>query len=234
MYTKLQTVKKKVVLFCLVSVLSMNTVFAQVWEAALTGAIAAGSVSISGQMSQTNALQAAVLGENTVISSLLNDIYGYEKQMYDYMSKAQGIVTSAYSIGKCLKMGSDKITEQNNCRKEAESHPEGLLVSSLVTGQYSDLIAESSALISYLTPIVKGSGKNNLLNSAERIRILSSVENRLYNILFSIKRMKYNIQRLRVIHIARELSPDFYYNFYNTRDAYETALIGLKRAQTKL
>lgn len=233
MYTKLQTVKKKAVLLCLISILFMNTAYAQ-WEVALTGAIAAGSVSISNQMNVTNGLQAAVLGENTIISSLLNDIHGYEKQMYDYMSKAQGIVTSAYSIGKCLKMGSDIISELNNCRKEAQSHPEGLLVSSLVTDQYSDLIAESAALVSYLTPIVKGSGKDNLLNSAERIRILSTVENRLYNILFSIKRMKYNIQRLRVIHIARELSPDFYYNFYNTRDAYETALIGLKRAQTKL
>lgn len=235
MCTKLQTVKRKAGLWMIAGILSITRVSAQsASDVALIGAITANTVGISAEMTATNKLQTTILGENAVISTLLNDIYNYEKKMYDYMSKAQNVVTSAYSIGKCLKMGTDIVDELNECRKEATDHPEGLIVSSLITDQYTDIISESAALVSYLTPIVKGSGKDNLLNSAERIRILNTVQSRLYSILYGVKNMKLNIRRMKYCHLARELTPDFYYMFNDTKSAYDVALQQLNKAKTKL
>lgn len=235
MCTKLQTVRRKCGLWVMITFISAIKLSAQsASDVALIAAITANTVGISSEMTATNRLQTSILGENAVISTLLNDIYNYEKKMYDYMSKAQDVVTSAYTIGKCFKLSTDIIDELNECRKEATEHPEGLIVSSLITNQYSDIISESAALVSYLTPIVKGSGKDNLLNSAERIRILNTVQSRLYYILYGVKNMKLNIRRMRYCHLARELTPGFYYMFNDTKSAYDVALQQLNRARTKL
>jgi len=223
MYTKLLTVSKRGTTAFLISLFSIYNVYAQstATTVALTGAIAAGSVAIGDELSRTNSLQAATLGQNTIISGLLSDIQNYEEKMYNYLSEAQSVVTSAYSISRCIRMGSDIIYELNECRIAAQGHPQGLLVSSMITSQYSDVMQESAALVSYLTPIVRGSGDNNLLNSAERIMILNSVSSRLYNIYSAVNRMKQNILRMRWSHFMREISAGMYYEFLNTRNAYD-------------
>ena len=95
MYMKLLTASKKWALACLLCILSVHNICAQYAEAALVGAITANTISLGDELSRTNSLQSATLGQNTVISGLLNDIQYYEEKMYNYMSEAQSIVTSA-------------------------------------------------------------------------------------------------------------------------------------------
>jgi len=230
MYTKLQTGKRRMALAIVLGVFSIFNSFGQVGDAAVTAAVAANAVAIGGELSSINNIQAATLGQNTIISGLLSDIHDYEQKMYNYMSQAQDVVTSAYTIVRCLKLGTDIINELNECQQEARNHPEGLLVSSLVSDQYSDVLQESAALVSYMTPIVKGSGDKNLLNSAERIHILNSVSSRLYNLYSAINRMKQNIMRMRWSHLAREISPELYYQFLNTKSSYDITSSYIKAA----
>ena len=143
------------------------------------------------------------------------------------MSEAQSIVTSAYTIVRCLRLGTDIIDELNQCRKAAMDHPQGLLVSSMITSQYSDVMQEASALVSYITPIVKGSG-------AERIQILNSVSSRLYNLYSAVNQMKQNILRMRWAHFIREISPEMYYQFMNTENAYDATVKMISAAQKGL
>lgn len=236
MYTKLRTVSKKGAVAFLISCFSICNVCAQstATTIALTGAITAGSVAMGNELERTNSLQAATLGQNTIISGLLSDIQDYEEKMYNYLSEAQSVVTSAYSIARCIKMGTDIINELNECRKAAQNHPQGLLVSSMITTQYSDVMQESAALVSYLTPIVKSSGDNNLLNSAERIMILNSVSSRLYNIYSAVNRMKQNILRMRWSHFMREISAEMYYEFLNTQNAYDGTVKMINKASRSL
>lgn len=234
MYMKLLTVSKKWALACLLCIFSVYNTYAQYTEAALVGAITANTISLGNELSRTNSLQSATLGQNTVISGLLNDIQYYEEKMYNYMSEAQSIVTSAYTIVRCLRLGTDIIDELNQCRKAAIDHPQGLLVSSMITSQYSDVIQEASALVSYITPIVKGRGDNNLLNSAERIQILNSVSSRLYNLYSAVNQMKQNILRMRWAHFMRDISPELYYQFMNTENAYDATVKMISAAQKGL
>ena len=230
MFTKLQTVRIAVLfifVFC-----SVPKAYSQAAEAALAAAITANTVAISDQMAETKQLQMQIVGENAVISGLLEGIYDYEKLMYDYMSKAQDVVTSAYTIGKCFQMGSDIISELEGCCEEAKKNPQGAILT-LVTDQYTEVLAESAALTAYLVPIVQGNGKQNLLNSAERINILNTVSNRLYMILESVRSLRYGIRRMNLATLVLDLSPEAYYTFFNKNTAYDVALDVLKEAEAQ-
>lgn len=226
MSMKLQTVKKRIMATCMVIICFAIQGLAQsaaVGDAALVGTIAAGTSVLGNELSRTNSLQSATLGQNTVITGLLNNIQNYEQKMYNYMSEAQSIVTSAYTVMRCLNLGSDIISELNACRREAMNHPEGLLVSSMVTNQYSEITQEAAALVSYIAPLVQSGGEKNLMNSAERISILNSVSSRLFSLYASVNRLKQNIMRMRWSHLVREISPELYYEFMNTHNAYDIA-----------
>ena len=213
----------KLIGLTLCSLMSTVCCWGQAAEAALLAGITANTVAISSEMNSTNALQASIAGENAAITAMLSQIYDYEKTMYDYMSKAQGVVMQAYTISKCIKTGAQIIEELDACREAAKKNPEGVLISSFITNQYTDIIAECAALTGYLTPIVKGGGKNNLLNSAERIKIMNTVMDRLIIILNQVKQMKYNILYMNKNYLLRQISPEFYYNFMKTQTSYDVA-----------
>ena len=235
MCTKLLIVSKKMALAVGMCLMSVTSVLGQsVGEAALIAAVGVSGTTLGNKLDETNSLQQSTLAQNTIITGLLNNIQSYEEKMYNYMSEAQSIVTSAYTISRCIKLGADIVTELNECRKQAQDHPQGLLVSSMVTNQYSDILEESAALVSYLTPIVKGSGDKNLLNSAERIRILNSVSSRLYNLYASVNRLKQNIMRMRWSHLVREISPELYHDFISTESAYDFSADLIERASRNL
>ena len=223
MFTKLQTVSRR---WALLAMLFIGCAFkcqAQYAEAALVSAIVSNQIAISNEISRTNELQNATLGQNTIMTGYLNSILDYEKKMYKYLSEAQSAVTSAYTIVRCINMGSDIISELGKCSREVVDHPEGLIVSSMLTSQYSDIMQEASALVAYISPVVKGSGDNNLLNSAERLRILNSVSSRLYNLHAAVCRLRQNIMRMRWSHLVLTISPELYRDFFDNKNAYDQA-----------
>ena len=232
MFTKLRIVKTALLsLFCLFTV---KTSVAQVAEAALATAIGAHTVAMSKIMAETQALQVSISGENAIITGMLSSINDYEKKMYDYMSKTQGFISNLYSIGKCLTLGTQIAEEIELCFKEAKAHPENAIISSLVTDQIGDVTTEVLGLTGYIEPIVTRSGKDNLLNSAERIRIINTVQNRLHNILNKLRSMRYNIHRMNLTYFVSNISPELYHQFFNTETAYDVALDALKAAEKKL
>ena len=236
MYTKLQTVSKRWVLAGITCLCFVVQCLGQslAGDAAVTAAVTAQTVAVTGELNSINATQSSTLAQNAVITALLNNINSYEEKMYNYMSQAQSVVTSAYTILRCLDLASDIVSELNKCRQEAMNHPQGLLVSSMITSQYSDITQEAAALVSYLTPIVKGSGSNNLLNSAERISVLNSVSSRLYNLFSAVNRLKQNIIHLRWSNLVRNISPELYYDFLDNRSAYNMAAGYIEEAERSL
>ena len=234
MFTKLQTVSRQWLLAIIFMCVGINGVQAQYSEAVLVGAIVSNQVSISNEISRTNSLQNATLGQNTLISGYLDNILDYEKKMYNYLSEAQSAVTSAYTIVKCADMCSDIIAELGRCGQEVVDHPEGLLVSSMLTSQYSDIVQEASALVAYISPVVKGSGDNNLLNSAERLRILNSVSARLSNLYGAVCRLRQNIMRMRWAHLVRTISPELYRDFMDNGSAYDKSVARINAAIKRL
>lgn len=234
MFTKLQTVSMKWALLAMLMIGCTFRCHAQYGEAALVGAIVANQTAISKEISRTNDLQSATLGQNTIMAGYLNNILDYEKKMYNYLSEAQSAVTSAYTIIRCINLGSDIVSELGRCSREVVDHPEGLIVSTMLTSQYSDIMQEASALVAYISPVVKGSGDNNLLNSAERLRILNSVSARLYNLYAAVCRLRQNIMRMRWAHLVRTISPELYRDFFDNKSAYEQAQARINAAIRRL
>lgn len=202
---------------------------AQAGDAALVGAITANTVTLNSQLKATNTLQAATLAENIAIQGFLSDIYDYEKVMYDYMSKAQDAVTSVYGIVRCAQLGEDIVSTLNDCRREAQDHPQGLLVSLMVNDVWTDTLSESAALVAYVTTIVKSGGSKNLLNSAERIRVLNTVNNRLSNLSASLHRLKRQIRLMDWADLARDLAPREFYKALDTKASYDATVRDIQR-----
>lgn len=234
MFTKLQTASRRWAVILVLLVAGVSRGYAQYTEAALVAAITANSIALGDEISRTNNLQSATLGQNTIIAGLLDNILDYEKKMYNYLSEAQSAVTSAYTIVRCINLGGDIVSELAACSREAVDHPQGLLVSSMLTSQYSDIVQEASALVAYIAPVVKASGDNNLLNSAERLRILNSVSSRLYNLYAAVCRMKQNIMRMRWAHLVRTVSPELYRDFMDTGSAYDKSVTRINQAIRRL
>lgn len=228
MFMRLLTVRKRLSALA-VAVCVGCAAHAQVGDAALVGAITANTVTLNSQLKTTNTLQAATLAENIAIQGFLSDIYDYERIMYDYMSKAQDAVTSVYGIVRCAQLGEDVVSTLNDCRREAQDHPQGLLVSLMVNDVYTDALSESASLVAYVANIVKSGGTQNLLNSAERIRVLNTVNNRLSNLSASLHRLKWRIRLMDWSYLARDIAPREFYRALDTKACYDATVRDVQR-----
>ena len=117
MFTKLQTASRRWAVILLLLVAGVSRGYAQYTEAALVAAITANSIALGDEISRTNNLQSATLGQNTIIAGLLDNILDYEKKMYNYLSEAQSAVTSAYTIVRCINLGGDIEIGRASCRE---------------------------------------------------------------------------------------------------------------------
>lgn len=227
----------KIVLLVLFTI-GTEKVMAQVTtDPLLTAAVVANKETISKEIEKTNRLQTATLAENTAINALLVDIHEYEVKMHTYLSKAQNVVTSAVGIMRALKMSKEIVEGLIECSQAAVDHPMGTLVSTMVSESYSTIAEEALALAGYITTIVQGGGDKNLLNTAERIRILNSVNASLYRLSNSVWVLKCNIKYMGLRDLFAKLTPELYYKYWDCKFAYDNTVrqIGyLKREMNSL
>jgi hypothetical protein len=156
------------------------------------------------QLSKQNSSNLTIAGLNTGIALQLDSIHKYEKMMYEYLSQASSVISNAYDVYRCGDLVLDIKNALADCSKEAVNHPQGAIVSVIVSKQYTRVYEESISLYGYIA---------SLLNSVERTQILVQVKNRLSQILRTLTALKYQIRLYRWIDVARELAPSEYYRF---------------------
>lgn len=181
----------------------------------LTGTVATGDVLINSAIKEGTKKQQAIIGLNGGILLQLEQIREYEKTMYKYLSETQSIINNAYEIVKCGELLTNIYSNLSGCTDAVVGHPQGAVISVIISKQYSRLTKEVLSLYGYVNGLVTKSGNSNLLNSAERMKILTNVTGRLSTINRNLQSLKYQIQIYRWSDIPRVLAPKEYYSIVN-------------------
>lgn len=203
--------KLRIVSLGIMAWLSAASVQAQVQgDPLVAGAVTAGDAVVSAELTASNKSQLVTMGTQATIVANLELIREYEDKMFKYLSTVNGVIQNAYDVTRCARLGESIIDNLGKCTKAAKKHPDGAIISALVSKRYVTILAESTALASYVGNLVKKGGKANLLNSAERNNILSNVTGRLSTINRQLVGLRYQIELLRWSDLARSKVPFIY------------------------
>ncbi len=196
-------------------VFTVNT-YAQV-DPTLAGAVTVNGALVSGEIDKNNKRQLEIIGINTGIYYNTQKIKEMEETTYKYLSQAQSIVSNAYDVARSATLMESIYSNLRKCSAEVKNHPQGMVVSLIVSKKYTQIVTESSSLYSYIASLVTKSGEKNLLNSAERNQIMTEVVNRLSMINRDLTSLRYQIQYLRWMDIPRYIAPGEYYKAVSSK-----------------
>ena len=181
----------------------------------LTSAVALEKSTLESQLKKENEKQLEIIGINTGITYQLDEIRQYEEKMYKYLKETQSIIKNAYDVYRCGDLITQIYSNLRGCTDAIIGHPQGAIVSTIVSKQYSRITQEAMALYGYIDGLVTKSDGSVLLNSAERNMILTQVTRRLSTINRNLTALKYQIKVYRWADIARHLAPKEYYMLVN-------------------
>lgn len=222
---KLQIIKT-MAWVAVMTVASIVNVKAQIVETdpVVSAAVIANTEEVGGEIKKTNNNLTVVTAQNTVMMATLDSIRNYEKTMLRSLQKVHGIFDNIFTAVDIVNKVQATITELNECRVAAQNHPQGLVVSAVVSRRYATIINETASLVDNIREIVKKESSVNLLNSAERMQVLYDTHRRVTTIYANIRALKYQIGMYRWSDIVREISPQVWASYYNVDAAYRRCL----------
>lgn len=189
----------------------------------LTAAVTTSTVVIGDKLDDIHKKQNQTILTNTAIFGELEIIREYDKTMLDYLKKAHGVFDNIYTAVNCLEMGTEIVSNLGKCANAAVDHPQGVIVSAMVSKEYRRCSEDILGLVGNITTLVKGSGEKNLLSSAERIQILYNINYQMKSINRRIKNLRWAIECSSWNDLFREINPDIYYSLMDTDRAYKNA-----------
>lgn len=179
-------------------------------------AVTAEATTLSKAVNATNSQQKSIIAAQAAITLQLEKLREYEDKTFRYLSKTQSVINNLHDIKRSYELGKSIIQNLNDCKREAVNHPQGAIVATMISKRTNTIITESTALTASITGLVTKSGNDNLLNSAERTRILSDVTGRLSTINRSLRSLKYQIIMYRWADLLRSTNPMAYAELINS------------------
>lgn len=179
-------------------------------------AVTAEATTLSKAVNATNSQQKGIIAAQAAITLQLEKLREYEDKTFRYLSKTQSVINNLHDIKRSYELGKSIIQNLNDCKREAVNHPQGAIVATMISKRTNTIITESTALTASITGLVTKSGNDNLLNSAERTRILSDVTGRLSTINRSLRSLKYQIIMYRWADLLRSTNPMAYAELINS------------------
>lgn len=179
-------------------------------------AVTAEATTLSKAVNATNSQQKGIIAAQAAITLQLEKLREYEDKTFRYLSKTQSVINNLHDIKRSYELGKSIIQNLNDCKREAVNHPQGAIVATMISKRTNTIITESTALAASITGLVTKSGNDNLLNSAERTRILSDVTGRLSTINRSLRSLKYQIIMYRWADLLRSTNPMAYAELINS------------------
>lgn len=179
-------------------------------------AVTTETATLSKAVNATNSQQKGIIAAQTAITLQLEKLREYEDKTFRYLSKNQSVINNLHDIKRSYELGKSIIQNLNDCKREAVNHPQGAIVATMISKRTNTIITESTALAASITGLVTKSGNDNLLNSAERTRILSDVTGRLSTINRSLRSLKYQIIMYRWADLLRSTNPMAYAELINS------------------
>lgn len=186
-----------------------------------TGAIISQTSSIGGKLDNTNDHLKSISTTNALMTVTLDSIRSYHQIMLDGLKKVNRVFNSMFTVVDCIDKCSGIIAELNNCKIAADKNPEGALVSLVLSKNYSRILNESSSLVNNITQFVTSSSGKNLLNNAERLRILNNTHSQLCTIYSRVRSLRAQIEWYQLADIPATLLPSIYNNHLAAEREFE-------------
>lgn len=207
-----------------------NTAQAQVYtDPATAAAVELNTAVIGKKLDDSKKAQATVAAENLLIYAQLDSIRKYDRIMVGYLKKAHGVFNNIYQITECINLSEQIISGLNKCRQAAVEHPEGGVITALVSKHFSQIVTESTGLVGNISTLVTGGGESNMLTSAERLQLLYAINSRLHALNRLVNRLRWQIQNFVWMDLLRETDPDLYWNLMNDERAYTNSCRRIER-----
>ena len=187
----------------------------------LNAAVMYQTSTIGGKLDDTNSHLKSISATNAVMTVTLDSIRSYQEIMLSGLKTVHKAFNNMFTVVDCMDKCSAIIAELNNCKIAAEKNPEGALVSLILSKNYSRILNESSGLVNNITKFVTSSSDKNLLNNAERLRILNNTHYQLCAIYSRVRSLRAQIEWYQLADIPATLTPSIYNNHSASERAFK-------------
>ena len=187
----------------------------------LNAAVMSQSSTIGGKLDDTNSHLKSISATNAVMTVTLDSIRSYQEIMLSGLKTVHKAFNNMFTVVDCMDKCSAIIAELNNCKIAAEKNPEGALVSLILSKNYSRILNDSSGLVNNITKFVTSSSDKNLLNNAERLRILNNTQYQLCVIYSRVRSLRAQIEWYQLADIPATLTPSIYNNHSASERAFK-------------
>ena len=196
-------------------------VLAQKIDPILNATVMSQTSTIGGKLDDTNSHLKSISATNAVMTVTLDSIRSYQEIMLSGLKTVHKAFNNMFTVVDCMDKCSAIIAELNNCKIAAEKNPEGALVSLILSKNYSRILNESSGLVNNITKFVTSSSDKNLLNNAERLRILNNTHYQLCAIYSRVRSLRAQIEWYQLADIPATLTPSIYNNHSASERAFK-------------
>lgn len=215
--------KSQTIRICLLAFILMlpGVVLAQKIDPILNATVMSQTSTIGGKLDDTNSHLKSISATNAVMTVTLDSIRSYQEIMLSGLKTVHKAFNNMFTVVDCMDKCSAIIAELNNCKIAAEKNPEGALVSLILSKNYSRILNESSGLVNNITKFVTSSSDKNLLNNAERLRILNNTHYQLCVIYTRVRSLRAQIEWYQLADIPATLTPSIYNNHSASERAFK-------------
>lgn len=215
--------KSQTIRICLLAIILMlpGVVLAQKIDPILNATVMSQTSTIGGKLDDTNSHLKSISATNAVMTVTLDSIRSYQEIMLSGLKTVHKAFNNMFTVVDCMDKCSAIIAELNNCKIAAEKNPEGALVSLILSKNYSRILNESSGLVNNITKFVTSSSDKNLLNNAERLRILNNTHYQLCVIYTRVRSLRAQIEWYQLADIPATLTPSIYNNHSASERAFK-------------
>lgn len=176
--------------------------------------------------------QKELIAVETAVATGMTAIHNVEKKMLDYLSNISDAISNLYQIQRAAMLVVEIPRNAAALTEAVKKNPKGAVIAPIISRQIVELSAEATSLYPFMQQLVtKGSynsGKNehkvNLLNSAERYYIASTILSKLSNINAALITLRYQIQYASWMDLLHKLDRETWMAYWNTKAMADNVL----------
>jgi hypothetical protein len=169
-----------------------------------SGAIIANTSTINGQLNTTNNNLSAISRGQMAVSAQLVIVNNLQAKIYKGLSEVASVINNLNTIKEIGQCGSDIVTDVSSAVQLARSNPALLLFAEQGARDFQSRAVKLAAEVSAF--VLQG-GKNNLMDSGERGKLLNHIQSEMQILRGIAYGMKQAMYWAKMNGIWRELNP---------------------------
>lgn len=233
--------KSRIISILLAGVILVGDPLIAAASATQTDPVLAGAVVTQMQMleklfNKREKTQKKIIAAETAVTAAMTRMHEVEDKVLGYMSNVQAGFNNLYQIKRAAQLVAVDIPKNMALVKRSIGigHIEGTLMAATVGDELREVTLEMASLYPFMAQLVTSGSytttdekgqpakkKVNLLDSAERYYICTTIVSKLENINTSLYLLAWEIQTMRYRDLFRKLDPEGWINYMAGRNIVE-------------